>query len=86
MPHTRAKIRIMTTAEASAFVASLNTDGTADTYVIENCDSTYSVNARSLLGVVYALSDYNDNMFLVNEGKAFLKSTGLLITYGYKKD
>lgn len=23
---------------------------------------------------------------IVNEGKAFLKSTGLLITYGYKKD
>lgn len=67
MPHTRAHIRLMTTAQASAFVASLNTDGTADKYVVENFDSTYSVNARSLLGVVYALSDYNDNMFLVNE-------------------
>lgn len=67
MPHTRAHIRLMTTAEASAFVASLNTDGAANKYVVENFDGTHRVNARSLLGVVYALSDYNDNMFLVNE-------------------
>lgn len=67
MPHTRAHIRLMTTSEASAFVAELNTDGTANKYTVENFDGTHRVNARSLLGVVYALSDYNDNMFLVNE-------------------
>lgn len=66
MPHSRAHIRLNTTAEASSFVAQINTDGTADKYIIEDFNGTQRANARSLLGVIYALSDFNDEMYLVN--------------------
>ena len=39
MPHNRAHIRLNTTAEASAFVAQINTDGTTDKYIIEDFNS-----------------------------------------------
>ena len=66
MPHSRAHIRLNTTAEAGAFVAQINTDGTTDKYIIEDFNGTQRANARSLLGVIYALSDFNDEMYLVN--------------------
>ena len=66
MPHSRAHIRLNTTAEASSFVAQINTDGTTDKYIIEDFNGTQRANARSLLGVIYALSDFNDEMYLVN--------------------
>jgi hypothetical protein len=66
MPHSRAHIRLSTTAEASAFVGQMNTDGTADKYIIEDFNGIQRANARSLLGVIYALSDFNDDMYLVN--------------------
>lgn len=67
MPHSRAQIRLTTTAEANSFVASLNGDGSVDKYSIENFDGTSRVNARSLLGVLYAMVEHQDKMFLVNE-------------------
>lgn len=67
MAHIRAHIRITTTAEASAFVSHMNTDGTTDKYIIEDFNSEQRANARSLLGVIYALSDFNNDMYLVNE-------------------
>jgi hypothetical protein len=66
MPHSRAHIRVITTAEAAQFVADLNSDGTANKYVIENFDCSNRVNARSLLGVIYAMTEHQDEMFLVN--------------------
>lgn len=67
MSYSRAHIRINTTLEASKFVAELNTDGTANKYTIESFNGNRRANARSFLGVLYAMSDYNDEMFLVNE-------------------
>ena len=66
MPHTRAHIRLSTTREASEFVAQMNADGTADKYIIEDFEGNQRANARSLLGVIYALSDFNDELYLVN--------------------
>ena len=66
MPHSRAHIRVITTAEAAQFVADINSDGTANKYIIENFDGSNRVNARSLLGVIYAMTEYQDEMFLVN--------------------
>lgn len=66
MPHSRAHIRVITTAEAAQFVADLNSDGTANKYMIENFDCSIRVNARSLLGVIYAMTEHQDEMFLVN--------------------
>lgn len=65
--HSRAHIRFNTTAEATQFVKELNGDGTTNKYVIENFDGDSRVNARSLLGVIYAMTEHYDNMFLVNE-------------------
>ena len=67
MLRTRTHIRLNTTEEASRFVSQLNTDGTADKYSIEDFDGVHRANARSLLGVIYAMSDYHDEMYLVNE-------------------
>lgn len=66
MPHSRAHIRVITTAEATQFVSDLNSDGTANKYVIENFNCESRVNARSLLGVIYAMTEHQDEMFLVN--------------------
>ena len=65
--HTRAHIRFNTTEEATKFVTELNSDGTANKYVIEDFDGDSRVNARSLLGVIYAMAEHHDSMFLVNE-------------------
>ena len=66
MPYNRTHIRINTTAEATSFVSQLNADGTADKYIIEDFSGVQRANARSLLGVIYAMSDFNDEMYLVN--------------------
>ena len=66
-PHTRAHIRINTTEEATRFVTELNSDGTTNKYTIENFDGKSRVNARSFLGVMYAMTEHCENMFLVNE-------------------
>ena len=66
MPHSRAHIRLSTTAEVSAFVGQINVDGTTDKYVIEDFNGIQRANARSLIGVIYAMSDFNDELYLVN--------------------
>ena len=63
----RAHIRLNTPQEASAFVQALNSDGTINKYIITDSTGTYRANARSLLGVMYAMTDFNDHMYLVNE-------------------
>lgn len=67
MPHVRAHIRINTTEEATRFVSELNSDGSTNKYVIEDFDCENRINARSLLGVIYAMTEHQDEMFLVNE-------------------
>ncbi len=66
MPYSRAHIRLNTTTEANEFVGKLNQDGTIDKYIIEDINGVQRANARSILGVIYALSDFNDDMYLVN--------------------
>ena len=67
MGYVRAHIRLNTTAEATDLISMLNSDGTATRYTIESFDRTQRVNARSLLGVLYAITDFNDEMYFVNE-------------------
>ena len=45
----------------------LNADGTTNKYTIEDREGKQRVNARSLIGVIYALTEFNDEMYLVNE-------------------
>lgn len=67
MEHVRAHIRLNTTADANDFVTAMNSTGSVDKFIIEDYNRIQRANARSLLGVIYALSDYNDEMYLVNE-------------------
>ena len=67
MPYSRAHIRLNNTQEANEFVKMINSDGTADKYTIEDFNGKQRVNARSLIGVIYALTDFNDEMYLVND-------------------
>ena len=67
MGYVRAHIRLNTTAEATELISMLNSDGTTTRYTIESFDRTQRVNARSMLGVIYAMTDFNDEMYFVNE-------------------
>lgn len=69
MPYSRAHIRLNTAAEANDFVSKLNADGTIDKYIIEDTMGAHRADARSILGVIYALSDFNDEMYLVNTSR-----------------
>ena len=65
--HSRAHIRFNTTNEATKFVSQLNSDSTTHKYVLEDFSCESRVNARSLLGVIYMMTDFRDTMYLVNE-------------------
>lgn len=65
--YNRARIRLVTNQDAVEFVSTLNTDGTATRYSLENFDGKYRVNARSLLGVLYFVTEHNDDTFFVND-------------------
>ena len=67
MGYVRAHIRLNTTTDANDFVAAMNSIGSVDKFIIEDYNRVQRANARSLLGVIYALSDYNDEMYFVNE-------------------
>lgn len=63
----RAHIRLNTSQEATEFVQHINSDGTATKYTITDATGEYRANARSLIGVIYAMTDFNDSMYLINE-------------------
>lgn len=63
----RAHIRLDTVNEIRDFVSSLNSDGTVDKYVIKDMNNHYCADARSLLGVMYAVTEFGDDMYLTNE-------------------
>ena len=64
---TRTKIRLETNSEVTNFVRLLNSDGSIDKYIVEDESGTCRVGARSYLGMLYASSEFADNMYLVNE-------------------
>lgn len=63
----RAHIRLSTPQEATEFVQLINSDGTATKYTITDASGKYRANARSLIGVFYMMTDFNDEMYLINE-------------------
>ena len=65
MVHVRAHIRIKNADEAATFVSRLNKEFPIGSYYIENFDGSSSINARSILGVIYAMAEHNDEMFFV---------------------
>ena len=63
----RAHIRLNTPQEASEFVQLINSDGATTKYTVTDATGKYRANARSLIGVIYAMTDFNDHMYLINE-------------------
>ena len=63
-PHVRAKIELSSRDDIINFIYAL-CDGSTGFYSVENFNSTEIVSARSILGMLYALSEF-DSMFLVN--------------------
>lgn len=62
----RAHIRINGANDAADFVSKLNSDGSVNYYIIEDENGVKRCNARNLYGVMYAMTDYADEMYLVN--------------------
>ena len=58
VPHVRARLQIVTQNEAVEFINAL-CDG-------KTFASTQRVNARSILGVLYATAEFKDEIYLVN--------------------
>lgn len=65
--YTRAHIRLDTNSDAINFVQHLNADGSTDKYILESTNREYCVDARSLLGVLYFISEHHEDTFLVNK-------------------
>ena len=66
-PHVRAHIQFRSNEEAAKFVMEVNSDGTVNRYTLENFEVTSRVNARSLMGVLYAMIEYGEDIYLVND-------------------
>lgn len=73
--YNRAKIRLITNQDAVDFVSTINSDGTATKYSLENFDRSYRVNARSLLGVLYFITEHGDDTYLVNDNNGQIPSS-----------
>lgn len=66
MAHTRAKLALDTGKIVAEFVRDINSDGSVDKWMVENFDGTLRVNARSLLGMMYASAEWNGEIYLFN--------------------
>ena len=67
MPHTRAHIRLNTMDEIKTFIDQLNRIGGIDKFMVEDFDSKQRVSARSVVGMLYAMTDFNDDIYFVND-------------------
>ena len=64
-PYTRAHIRLNSQNDVIALIQELNK--ISDTFVLENASGTRRVDAKSVIGVMYTMLDYNDQTYLVND-------------------
>lgn len=73
MAHTRAHIRLNNQNEAMGLVQALCNQ--RDDFSIENFNGDRRINAKSIIGVMYATLDFNDEMFLVNDAGGVIPSS-----------
>lgn len=64
-PYTRAHIRLNNQNDVLNFIAALSKF--EDTFSIENASSKHRVNAKSVIGVMYTVMDFPEELYLVNE-------------------
>lgn len=62
---SRAHIRLTSQAEVMDFIQRLC--GVEDCFFIENRSGMLRVNAKSIIGVLYTMFDFAEEMYLVNE-------------------
>ena len=65
--HIRAHIRLNTMEEIQTFIDQLNRIGGIDKFMVEDFDGKQRVSARSVVGMLYAMTDFNDDMYFVND-------------------
>ena len=63
--HTRAHIRLNNQAEVLSFIQELCRND--DSFSIENKHGDHRINAKSVIGVMYTMVDFPDEMYLVND-------------------
>ena len=64
-PHSRARISLGSQEEVMEFVGELSRH--EDRFSIENFAGMHRVNAKSVIGVMYTMFDFPEEMFLVND-------------------
>ena len=73
MAHIRAHIRLNNQNDAMGLVQALCSH--SDDFSIENFNGDHRVNAKSIIGVMYAALDFNDEMFLVHDAGGAIPSS-----------
>lgn len=63
--HARAHIRLTSQAEVMEFIQNLSR--LEDAFSIESRSGMHRVNAKSVIGVMYTMFDFPDEMYLVND-------------------
>ena len=63
--HVRAHIRLTSQAEVMEFIQGLSRY--EDSFSIESRSGVHRVNAKSVIGVMYTMFDFPDEMYLVND-------------------
>ena len=63
--HIRAHIRLSNQAEVMTFIQNLSKYN--DNFSIENRTGAHRVNAKSVIGVMYTMFDFPEDMYLVND-------------------
>ena len=63
--HVRAHIRLSSQAEVMTFVQGLSKFN--DNFSIESRNGMHRVNAKSVIGVMYTMFDFPEEMYLVND-------------------
>ncbi len=75
--HTRTKVRLDRPEDSERFVKLLNSDGTTDKFLLENFDGSFKVDARSVLGVIYASVEWAGETYLVNTTRDGVYPSGI---------
>jgi hypothetical protein len=75
--HSRTRVCLDRPEDSEKFVKLLNSDGTTDKFILENFDGSLKVDARSLLGVIYASVEWAGETYLVNTSRDAVYPAGI---------
>ena len=64
--YIRAEIKLLTQTDVIHFIEKMNQES-SDSYIVESEDHRIRVNARSVIGMLYAAAEMGSHIYLVNE-------------------